>query len=220
LYRHWANTLLILLSYHLQNVRLHSIDLIIYCLQQNGIFFLLKDFRITRRLSVFRLLVGAVLSCAVCHIHVWLCGGFDRSLLSPDALYLKYSKGAGNAWACCMTESECSRSSSHTYSDKQIVSGTGGQRAFHFCTYYTSLSLSTLKVFQWKEEWRGVRQGSGWVFVMSFVQEAFSGPDLVGGFEQAQRSSRSRCPGRWKVNTVAVGSQQKFSWNAYRSIYL
>jgi len=103
----------------------------------------LKDFRITRRLSEFRLLVGAVLPCAVCHIHVWLCGGFDRSLLSPDALYLKYSKGAGNAWACCMTESECSRSSSHTYSDKQIVSGTGGQRAFHFCTYYTSLSLYT-----------------------------------------------------------------------------
>lgn len=155
------------------------------------------------------LLTGALRSdswwwqCCLVQVVASTGGCFDRSLLSPDALYLKCSKGAGNAWACCMTESECSRSSTHTFSDKQTraqtVSGTGGQRAIHLCTYYTSLSV--LKAYQWKGEWRGVRQSSGSVFVMSFVQEAFSGLDVVGDFEEAQRSSNSRRPGRWKGNT-------------------
>ncbi len=132
-----------------------------------------------------------------------MCGGFDRSLLSADAPYLKCSKGAQNAWACCMTESECSRSSTHTFSDidtRTDCQRHGGSKSYSL-VHLLYFSLSVLKAYRWKGEWRGVRQSSGSVFVMSFVQEAFSGLDMVGDFEEAQRSSNSRRPGRWKGNT-------------------
>lgn len=91
-----------------------------------------------------------------------------------------------------------------------------GQSAIHLCTYYTS--LSTVRVNQKKREW------SGWdrvqaVFVMSFVQEAFSGTDLLMHFLEAQRSSCFKRLGRRIEETVATGGQAWWHWTSMSMVH-